>query len=123
MEKYLVKLEELKEKNKHIYDIISSIDENIQNIKSLPKTIKWTGPAKDKFLLKHDEYMNSLNKMLEILNSCLSVTEKFHENYTEGYHEIVSNVQKVEDEIEEQVELDKYIEYQDDYVDMEEDYG
>ena len=125
MERYLIKLNDLSEKNRYLFNTISQIEEDVSNLNALKNNIKWTGPANEKFLLKHNEYMDSLNKMLSILNSCLRVTEKFQENYTDGYHEIVTNVQKIEEEIEEKDEylnLDDFNSYQENYDDMEGNY-
>lgn len=100
MSKYLIKLNELNDKNKYIKDNIQAIKECIYNITNLKESITWSGPSKNKFILKYNEYLDYLNKMVINLESCLKVSKKYQENYTEGYNEIKSDFKKLREDVE-----------------------
>ena len=101
MGRYLVRLNELNDKNKYIEQTIDEIKSCIFNITNLKKDIIWEGPSRDKFLIKYDEYIEYLNNMVNNLESCVKVNKKFQDNFTEGYHEIKSNLKKVQRSVEE----------------------
>lgn len=104
MGRYLVKIDELNEKNRYISDIINQIEENILSIDKLKNDIRWTSPSKDKFIVKYDEYVVLLNKMLNNLKSCLKVTEKFQSNFSDGYQQIQNDLKTVYRELEDENE-------------------
>ena len=101
MERYLVKINELNDKNRYIKDIILQIEDSVTNIKNLERSIRWVSPAKDKLMVKYTEYIDYLNKMTANLKTCLKVTEKYHDNYSNGYQEIKKSLRDVASELEE----------------------
>ena len=100
MGRYLVKLNELNDKNKFIEENINDIKECIINITNLKKDIIWTGPSSTKFIIKYDEYIDYLNKMVINLESCLKVNRKFQDNFTNGCQEIRGNFKKLRNNVE-----------------------
>ena len=100
MGRYLVKLNELNDKNKYMEENINEIKNYLFNLTELEKDIIWEGPSKDKFLIKYDEYIEYLNKMVNNLDSCLKVNKKFQDNFSNGYHEIKSNLKKLQNDVE-----------------------
>ncbi len=100
MSRYLVKINELNDKNKYIEDNIQVIKDSIYNITNLKELITWSGPSKNKFILKYDEYLDYLNKMVNDLESCLKVSKKYQGNYTEGYSEIKKGIKELREDVE-----------------------
>ena len=95
MDRYLIKINDLNDKNRFIEENISTIKECVSNIINLKKNIRWTSPSKDKLIIKYDEYIETLNKMVDNLESCLKVTKKYYTNYSNGYQEIKNDFKKV----------------------------
>ena len=104
MGKYLVKINELDAKNRYINDIINKIEEDVINLSKLKNDIRWTSSSKDKFIIKYDEYVELLNKMINSLKSCLKVTEKFQSNFSNGYQHIDNNLKNIYLELEDENE-------------------
>lgn len=100
MGRYLVKLNDLEEKNNFLNDKISSIRESVSNIKALKNDICWESPSEKDFFKKYEEYIDELNNMLVNLEKALQVTKKYHENYTSGYNKITKNLKKLSEKTE-----------------------
>lgn len=101
MAKYLVKLNELNDKNNFINENITSIRDSINNISELGKDVYWIGQAKEDFFVKYEEYIKKLNEMYHNLESCLNVTKKYQENYQNGYQKIKTDLNKLSNEVRE----------------------
>lgn len=104
MERYLVKLNELSEKNKYIEGIIAEIEDSVLILSNLMNTYLWISPSKDKLNIKYNEYVESLNKMVNNLKSSLNITKKYQDNYKKGYTEIKNDLEKLSEELEEENE-------------------
>lgn len=99
MARYLVKFNELKLKNDYERNLINKIEECKKNIEATKLNLDWEGPAKDKFIINLDNYVNELNNMIEKLKICLNVTEKYYTNYSEGYQNIKKGFANLQEEM------------------------
>ena len=104
MGRYLVKINELNEKNNYIYETILQINESIKNIEHAKDNVKWVGLSQDKFMNKYSEYVESLNKMSKDLETCLNITKSFYNNYTIGYQDIKRDLKNVLSDLEKKYE-------------------
>ena len=103
MGRYLVKIDELEEKNKYLEDVISDIKERVNNINYIKDDVRWISYSKEKLMERYDEYVAFLNKMVHDLETCLSVNNKFLYNYSDGYQSIKKDFSEISKEVEKSV--------------------
>ena len=99
MSKYLVKLEELEEKNNNMEDLIQIIENSIMNMEKELLNMKWEGIAKERFLLSYNNYLEELKLINSNLKTSLNITNEFCSNYNEGFEKIKSGFKKLENEV------------------------
>ena len=99
MANYLVKFNALKKKNDKEKELLSKIEECINNISNIKEQLDWDGPSKEKFIYRFNIFVSDLNKMLENLRSCLNVTEQFHDRFYEAHHNINKRLTNFQDEM------------------------
>lgn len=99
MARYLVKFSELKTKNENERRLIEQIEQCKNNIASAKLKLDWEGPAKEKFMITLDYYVNELNVMIEKLKACVNVTDSFYNNFSDGYNNIKKGFANLQDEM------------------------
>ena len=86
--RYLVKVEELKNKNEYLEKQLKLIDESILVIESLKSKLIWEGDTKESFIVKYDEYLEKLKKFEQNYISFLAFMKSFQGNYAEEYQNL-----------------------------------
>ena len=99
MSRYLVKFDELNTKNNYLDELLEKLDECINNIESAKENIDWEGPAKEKFDLAYDNYLDEARDLYNNLVTCLNVSKAFHDNFNECYNKVQSRFSKLNDEM------------------------
>ena len=100
MGRYLVKINDLKNKNEYLKNKIQTIDDEINKLNKAQENVRWTGPARDKFMINYNNYIEELLKMSENLKKCLKVNEQFYNNYSGGYKKIKKGYQNIKEDLE-----------------------
>ena len=85
MSRYYVKMDELKERGEEIQTYATDIvDAKIQELIKIGKSLKWEGPAHDRFKESFDEKV----KKIRYIAAMLEVYGKFMVMASDGYNEI-----------------------------------
>jgi len=86
--RYLVKINELKEKIDFFEKQLLIIDENIEKLEKIKPTIIWEGVARDKFNLSYDNYIFELKSMGENIIKHVEFLMSYYEKYNDGYNSL-----------------------------------
>ena len=103
MGRYLVKINDLGEKNKYLEEIIGEIKDCVENIDHMKEDVRWISHSKEKLMVKYDDYVLFLYKMLDNLDSCLNINKKYFFNYSEGYQSIKKDFRELSRDVEEKI--------------------
>lgn len=83
--RYLVKINDLKEKTGFLEKKLDIIREYVTNLENLKKELDWNGEAKELFIVKYNEYLKEINLALKNLISLILFLKAFYANYNEEY--------------------------------------
>ncbi len=90
MLRYLVKINELNEKNIFLEEKLEKILEKIDNLSKLKSEFLWEGPSKTSFIAKYDEYITKLRDMSDKIMQIIAFVKSYHSNYDEEYQKLKS---------------------------------
>ncbi len=83
--RYLIKINDLKEKIVLLEDKLSVIANQINNLQKLKSEMIWESPSKDIFMEKYDDYINNLKNISKRLVIVLSFLKSYYSNYDEEF--------------------------------------
>lgn len=86
--RYLVKLDELKQKIDYLEKQLSIIDENISVLKNVKSSIIWEGKASTAFNNHYDNYIGELTSIEEKILSSISYLYKFYDRYGSEFNDM-----------------------------------
>lgn len=86
--RYIVKINELKEKIDYFEKQLLVIDENIEKLEKVKPTIIWEGPARSKFNISYDNYVLELKVMGENIIKHVEYLMSYYEKYNDGYNSL-----------------------------------
>ena len=86
--RYLVKINELKEKIDFFEKQLLIIDENIEKLEKIKPTIIWEGEASNKFDNVYNNYILELKAMGENIIKHVEFLMSFYEKYNDGYNSL-----------------------------------
>ena len=88
--RYLVKLNDIKEKVIYFEKQLDIITDNINNVENMKSIIVWEGEAASKFLLAIDLYSYRLRNMGKMVLSSIEYLLSFYDKYGSEYERLTT---------------------------------
>ncbi len=97
MSGYLVKFDELNSKNIRLKELITKVEQCINNLEQSLIDIEWEGTARDDFFIAYNGYIDELKELHSNLITCLNVSNTYHNDFNEIYKNAQNKIRKLND--------------------------
>ena len=97
--RYLVKVNELKERIDFINNQIKVIEENIDSLNKIKTTIVWEGVAAVKFMNNYNKYLVELGKLKSKLDLISKYLIGYHDRYGTAYRDLINKFRSENEEV------------------------
>ena len=93
--RYLVRINDLKDKIAYFEKQLSIINDNVDYLENIKSTIVWNGDTADKFMSLYDKYILELRKIERDIIHCIEYLMSFSSKYGNEYEVLRNKYQNI----------------------------